>query len=79
MAEATTTSQDTLLGKIVVENGLATSDEVARCRKILQKAGAGADSEARELGDILVKKGIITKSQFECCCILGIKMNISNI
>ena len=57
---AGSTSFDTLLGRLVVEQGLATTDEVEGC----QQARVNADPEAgQSLADMLINHGFVTESQ----------------
>jgi len=58
MPEAASVSQDTLLGKLVVEYGLATPDEVHDCAKKQKE-----DPNNRTLGELLVADEIITPRQ----------------
>lgn len=61
--QAGETNIDTMLGKVVVDQGLATSDEVDGCIA-LQKELA-ADEQPRPLSDILIDNGFITQSQLK--------------
>src|SRR5687768_4849906 len=57
------TNVDTILGKIIVDIGLATSEEVQQC--IEASRLSAQDSNLRTLGDLLVKNDYITKRQLE--------------
>lgn len=57
------TKQDTMLGKMVVEQGLCTRDEVEDC--VALQASAGKEGSAKALADILVENGYVTRSQIE--------------
>ena len=53
MASSETANLDTILGKLVVEQGLATSEEVSACRKLVRdkqvKAKEGGDKASASL------------------------------
>lgn len=52
-------SGDTIVGRVVVERGLATPDEVDKCRELLKRLPPGS-----RLSDILIQKEVITRRQF---------------
>jgi serine/threonine-protein kinase len=52
-------SGDTVVGRVVVERGLATNDEVEKCRELLKRLPPGS-----RLSDILIQKEVITRRQF---------------
>ncbi len=54
---------DTILGKIVVDIGLATPEEVQQCIELSRQSAQ--ESNLRTLGDLLVKNDYITKRQLE--------------
>jgi serine/threonine-protein kinase len=54
---------ETLLGKLVVQRGLATSEEVELCRALRREAAEGDGPPT--LGDLLVERGFITARQHE--------------
>ncbi len=58
-ASASTASMDTELGRTVVEQGLATQDEVDKCKALQARQG---DSEAT-LAGVMVANGVVTKRQ----------------
>jgi eukaryotic-like serine/threonine-protein kinase len=67
-------SNDSLIGRIVVERGLATASEVQECLELQRKARAAAeksssgddgDAADTSLANILLKRGYITKRQLE--------------
>ncbi|MEM6333346.1 MAG: protein kinase [Planctomycetota bacterium] len=58
------TSADTMLGRIVVERGLATPEEVEHCNKQLS-SDSGGDPNQRSLGDLLVEHGVATRKQID--------------
>jgi len=66
MQDASTTNHDTMLARLVVEQGLATPQEVEEAR-LLQREGsaAGDESAATALGQLLVDNGVITDRQLE--------------
>jgi serine/threonine-protein kinase len=55
------TNVDTILGKIVVDIGLATSDEVQQC--IEQARASAQDNNQRSLANLLIENEYITKRQ----------------
>src|SRR5688572_2013888 len=57
------TNVDTILGKIVVDIGLATPEEVQQCIELSRQSAQ--ESNLRTLGDLLVKNDYITKRQLE--------------
>jgi len=54
--------QNTILGRMVVEQGLATSEEV---QKAVESQGAGPGPEQSSLGDLLVQSGALTQRQLQ--------------
>ena len=52
-------SGDTIVGRVVVERGLATNDEVEKCRELLKRLPPGS-----RLCDILIQKEVITRRQY---------------
>ncbi len=72
MPENNQPSSDTLLGKLVVERGLATHDDINLCLRkqndISLESSAAGDSDApnqRSLAQVLVEEGIVTQKQIE--------------
>lgn len=66
MAEQyTTNNTDSLLGRLVVEKGLATSEEVQKCLEAQRKASEGSDPNQRSLAHLLISNGIITPTQVD--------------
>ena len=64
MAESSqSTNVDTMLGKLVVEKGLATNDEVKSALERQRSIMAGDDPNQRSLADLLVEQGAVTKHQ----------------
>ncbi|MHC5112852.1 MAG: serine/threonine protein kinase [Planctomycetota bacterium] len=55
---------ETLLGKIVVNAGLATKDEVEACQTLLQKASEDSDG-AKTLPELLVQRDYVTRHQLD--------------
>jgi eukaryotic-like serine/threonine-protein kinase len=55
--------QDTVLGKLVVDQGLATKDEVQDC--LAMQAELAKEQNNRSLADILVENGFLTRRQVE--------------
>ena len=56
---------DTVLGKIVVERGLATSEEVQQCIEQQRQASEDSDPNQHSLSDLLVTNGIVTRRQID--------------
>jgi serine/threonine-protein kinase len=53
---------DSILGRLVVEHGLATSEEVEDCRRAQR---AVVDPSEQSLAHLLIKRGVVTKRQIE--------------
>ncbi|MDP7007949.1 MAG: serine/threonine-protein kinase [Phycisphaerales bacterium] len=60
---ASTFGFDTMLGKLVVDNGLVTPEELAECNALLEEAGG--TSEGHTLSDLLVNHKYITERQID--------------
>jgi eukaryotic-like serine/threonine-protein kinase len=60
MAKVETTSDATVIGRIIVEQGLASSDEVDACLRSWQEASS---TSGESLAAHLVKKGVVTPGQ----------------
>ena len=56
------TKMDTLLGRMVVDKGLATADDVDRCMESLRE-GSGAGQKS--LAQALIDSGVVTQRQIE--------------
>ena len=72
MAETNQPGSDTLLGKLVIERGLATHEDVEKClgkqREINLESSTAGESEPpnqRSLAQLLVDDGIVTQKQIE--------------
>ena len=61
MAELTQSSLDTLLGRLVVEKGLATSEEVQQCFERQRVDTDNANQQS--LAEMLVASGVVTRRQ----------------
>lgn len=61
MVQPQSESHDTIIGRLIVEKGLATPDEVKDCEH-MRKDLRGRSAE-RSMADILVTSGIVTSSQ----------------
>jgi eukaryotic-like serine/threonine-protein kinase len=57
------TKQDTLLGQIIVTQGLATKEEVEDC--VAMQGELAKDQNQRSLADLLIENGYITRTQVE--------------
>ena len=55
--------QDTIIGRLVIEQGLATRDEVQDC--LAQQADLAKEQNNRSLADLLVENGHLTRRQVE--------------
>ncbi len=59
-------NQDTLLGKLVVQHGLATAEEVYDCQEFQRELlSHRQDISQQSLGDLLVSNGILTQRQLD--------------
>ncbi|MHC5024468.1 MAG: serine/threonine-protein kinase [Planctomycetota bacterium] len=54
---------DTLLGKLVVERGLVTRDEIDLCNQMLMESSAG--EEPRTLSDVMLDNDFLTRRQLD--------------
>jgi len=59
------TGDDSVLGRLIVERGLASDKEVRECLAQKQRLQAEQDSAATTLGDLLIRNGILTQRQLE--------------
>ncbi|QDU33338.1 Serine/threonine-protein kinase PknB [Poriferisphaera corsica] len=59
------TGADTLLGRLVVERGLATDQEVDICVKRQKEALEDSDPNQSSLAQLLIREGHVTKKQIE--------------
>ncbi len=57
------TSVDSMLGRIVVEQGLATNDEVEHCKRRKIDTVSDDDASGKSLAQILVDEAFVTKRQ----------------
>ncbi len=55
--------QDTILGKLIVEQGLATKSEVEDC--LAMQAELAKEQSQRSLPDLLIENGVVTRRQIE--------------
>jgi len=65
MAEMTQSNLDSMVGRLVVEQGLATNDEVKKCVQLQKGQSEKSDPSQRSLASILVSRGYVTKRQIE--------------
>ena len=63
MTLSAATKQDTLLGQMIVNQGLATKDEVEDC--VAMQSELAKEQNQRSLADLLVENGYVTRSQVE--------------
>lgn len=57
------TKQDTLLGQVIINQGLATKEEVEDC--VAMQSELAKEQNQRSLADLLVENGYITRTQVE--------------
>ncbi|MFW6059408.1 MAG: protein kinase domain-containing protein [Phycisphaeraceae bacterium] len=62
MAETTPSSLDSMLGRLAVEKGLATPEEVQQC---IEKQRGESDPNQQSLADVLVSEGVVTRKQID--------------
>lgn len=66
MPEAVQSSTDSVLGRLVVERGLAGADEIQQAIERWKEASAGGvDLNQASLSDYLVAEGLVTRKQLE--------------
>lgn len=66
MADASQQSNaDSVLGRLVVERGFATAEEVSRCLNRQEEAAGDSDPKNRSLGQLLIEEGLATPKQIE--------------
>lgn len=65
MSEGSKANQDSIVGRLVVEQGLCTPEDVDRCLKIRRDQSAKSDPNQRSLASVLLTKGFVTKKQLE--------------
>lgn len=58
-------SSDSLISRLIVEQGLATSTEVDQCRQALREMSADSDPKQRTLAAMLVSSGVVTARQLK--------------
>ncbi|MFI4859604.1 MAG: serine/threonine protein kinase [Phycisphaerales bacterium JB063] len=63
MAETTQTNLDSVVGRFVVEKGLATSEEVNRCLAMIKDSSSGSDVNQSSLSELLIQQGVVTRAQ----------------
>ena len=65
MSETSSNSTDTVLGRLIVEHGLATSEDVEQYQRLLREPPNADEPHSRSLADLLVKHQIVTKRQVD--------------
>jgi eukaryotic-like serine/threonine-protein kinase len=63
MAHSEPSKQDTILGRVVVEQGLCTREEVDDC--LAMQSELAKEQNARSLTDLLIQNGCLTQSQID--------------
>ena len=63
MPDPASTNPDSVVGRVVVEKGLATREDVDRCLEIIRNSSGGSDASQHSLSGILVAEGIVTQRQ----------------
>ncbi|MEM6258846.1 MAG: protein kinase [Planctomycetota bacterium] len=64
MSDNTATSMDTVIGRLIVEKGLATQGEVDQCLMLTESA-AHDGKDVGGLAGVLVTQGVVTKGQLQ--------------
>lgn len=62
---STPTAADTTIGRLVVEKGLASQEEVDGCLALMRGASGDSNPSNRSLTDLLVDNGIVTRKQID--------------
>ncbi len=65
MADSQATNLDSTLGRLVVERGLATDQDVQDVLQLQEHAASEGDVNQRSLADLLVANGIVTQRQID--------------
>ena len=65
MADTSSASLDTAIGRIVIEKGLATREDVDHCLKLIKASSGGSDPNQRSLSSVLVSQGVVTQRQID--------------
>ena len=65
MSQASASNFDSVLGRLVVDKGLATQDEVDQAVQKYSQQLEDSDPNQSSLADILVDSGVVTKRQIE--------------
>ncbi|MBL4701356.1 MAG: serine/threonine protein kinase, partial [Phycisphaeraceae bacterium] len=65
MSEGLKSNQDSIVGRLVVEQGLCTSEDVNKCLKLRREQSGKSDPNQRSLASLLLTKGLVTKRQLE--------------
>lgn len=65
MSDSSKANQDSIVGRLVVEQGLCTPEDVDRCLKLRREQSSKSDPNQRSLASILLTKGLVTKRQLE--------------
>lgn len=65
MADAAQTNVDSLMGRVIIDKGLATREDVDHCLQLIKRGSAESDVNQRSLSEVLVAEGIVTQKQIE--------------
>ena len=65
MSENNTSNLDSLLGRLVVEHGLTTPDELQKCLDVQRQQLNENGSSSAPIGEVLVQEGMITERQLK--------------
>lgn len=65
MPAETSASLDSTVGRLVVERGLATQEEVSACLDAMRSVSGESDASQQTLTSFLVSQGVVTKRQIE--------------
>ncbi len=65
MSDSSKANQDSIVGRLVVEQGLCAPEDVDKCLKLRREQSAKSDPNQRSLASMLLTKGYVTKKQLE--------------
>ncbi len=63
MADVNHENFDSVVGRIVVERGLGTAQDVQRCKELQRQSIDESDTKGKSLASLLVEEGVITEGQ----------------
>lgn len=65
LSENQSENLDSTIGRLVVERGLATAQDVQKCVELQRNTPGESDTKDKSLGALLVQQGVLTKGQLE--------------